>query len=106
MHKVFGQFSKKISFSHKIFKKMSHSANLKISSPIIAVVNETAAKNSDDPESEEQSQAKKLKLNNDENNLENNAHENNETTEEKIRKHKYALLFGYLGDGYFGLQRF
>jgi hypothetical protein len=75
--------------------KMSELSTTTAAAPAIA--ENESVKNELTENDENQSQAKKMKL----------AADENETADEKTnKKKKYALLVGYCGEGYFGLQRY
>jgi hypothetical protein len=61
------------------------------------VENEPAVKNERADNDENESQAKKIKL---------DGNESQSADEKLAKKRKYALLVGYCGEGYFGLQRY
>ena len=57
------------------------------------------------PDEEDEVAVKKQKLN-DQNESINETQTENKTDDQKVKKRKYALLIGYSGEGYYGLQRY
>ena len=57
------------------------------------------------PDEEVEVAVKKQKIN-DQNESINETQTENKTDDQKVKKRKYALLIGYSGEGYYGLQRY
>lgn len=57
------------------------------------------------PDEEDEVAVKKQKLN-DQNESINETQSETKTDDQKVKKRKYALLIGYSGEGYYGLQRY